>query len=279
MGNILISWPNRVDTATLSGGNWTLPLTNLQNRDQWLVARSNGLSTSNTKFDIDFGAIRNVRAIALANHNLSQTATWRISLGTTAGSADIFTSNWQSIWSLTFDSDLMEWEDVSVWEGVVDQDYLNHPYLAVFVLPDWYNTRYMTVEIADASNTNGYVDIGRAYIGGGFTPKYNPEYGLQDSWEDKTEIVEMASGATHAVVNKRYRKVQFVLPWLSQTEAAIVHEIQRRQGVYGEILYIPDLSDQQLNQRYGMLGRLTEMSAIEYPFYNNRQSGFTIKEL
>ena len=27
----------------------------------------------------------------------------------------------------------------------------------------------------------------------GFTPKYNPEYGLQDSWEDKTEIVELAS--------------------------------------------------------------------------------------
>lgn len=279
MGNILISWPNRIDTATLSGGSWSLPLTNLQNRDQWLVARSNGLSTSSTKFNIDFGVIRNVRAIALANHNLSQTATWRISLGTTAGGTDIYTSNWQAVWMLTFDSDLMEWEDISVWEGVVDQDYLNYPYLAIFVLPDWYNTRYMTIEIADTSNPNGYVDIGRAYIGGGFTPRYNPEYGLQDSWEDKTEIVEMASGTTHAVVNRKYRKVQFVLPWLSQTEAAIVYEIQRRQGVYGEVLYIPDLSDQQLNQRYGMLGRLTEMSAIEYPFYNNRQTGFTIKEL
>lgn len=279
MGNILISWPNRIDTATLSGGSWGLPLTNLQNRDQWLVARSNGLSTSDTKFDIDFGVIRNVRAVALANHNLSQTATWRISLGTTAGGTDIYTSNWQSVWMITFDSDLMEWEDASVWEGVVDQDYLNHPYLAVFVLPDWYNTRYVTIEIADTSNIDGYVDIGRVFVGGGFTPRYNPEYGLQDSWEDKTEIVEMASGATHAVVKKRYRKVQFVLPWLSQTEAAIVYEIQRRQGVYGEILYIPDLSDQQLNQRYGMLGRLTEMSAIEYPFYNNRQCGFNIKEL
>ena len=72
----------------------------------------------------------------------------------------------------------------------------------------------------------------------------------------------MASGATHAVVNRRYRKLQFVLPWLSQTEAAIIHEMQRRQGIYGEVLYIPDLADQQLNQRYGMLGRLTEMSAI-----------------
>lgn len=279
MGNILISWPNRIDTATLSGGSWNLPLTNLQSRDQWLVARSNGLSTSDTKFDIDFGVIRNVRAIALANHNLSQTATWRISLGTTAGDNDIFTSNWQSVWMMTFDSDLMEWGDVSVWEGAMDYEYLNHPYLAVFVLPDWYNTRYMTIEIEDTSNPNGWVDIGRAFVGGGFTPRYNPEYGLQDSWEDKTEIVEMASGATHAVVKKRYRKVQFVLPWLSQTEATIVHEIQRRQGIYGEILYIPDLSDQQLNQRYGMLGRLAEMSAIEYPFYNNRQCGFTIKEL
>jgi len=279
MSNILISWPNRGDTATLSGGSWSLPLTNLQNRDQWLVARSNGLSSANTKFNIDFGQLRNIRAIALANHNLSQTATWRITLGTSSGANDIYTSNWQAVWMLTFDNDMMLWEDVSVWEGIVDQDYLNHPYLAVFVLPDWYNARYMTIEIVDTSNPNGYVEIGRAYIGGGFTPQYNPEYGLQDSWEDKTEIVEMASGATHAVVNRRYRKVQFVLPWLSQTEAAIIHEMQRRQGIYGEVLYIPDLADQQLNQRYGMLGRLTEMSAIEYPFYNTRQIGFTIKEI
>ena len=279
MGNLLICWPNRVDTATLSGGSWSLPLTNLQNRDQWLVARSNGLSTTNTKFNIDFGQSRNIRAIALANHNLSQTATWRITLGTSSGTSDLYNSNWQAIWTMAFDADLMAWEDISVWEGIVDQEFINHPYLAVYVLPDWYNARYMTIELVDSSNPDGYIDIGRAFIGGGFTPQYNPEYGLQDSWEDKTEIVEMASGATHAVVNKRYRKVQFVLPWISHTEAAVVHEIQRRQGTYGEILYIPDLSDQQSAQRYGMLGRLTEMSPIEYPFYNTRQTGFTIKEL
>ena len=84
MSNILVCWPNRIDTATLSGGNWTLPLSNLKSRDQWLVARSNGLSTASTKFNINFGQIRNLRAVALANHNLSQTATWRITLGTSA---------------------------------------------------------------------------------------------------------------------------------------------------------------------------------------------------
>lgn len=279
MSNILICWPNRIDTAILSGGDWILPLSNLTSRDQWLVARSYDLSTENTTFHIDFGQIRNIRAVALANHNLSQTATWRITLGTSSGANDIYTSNWQSVWTMTFDADLLAWEDVSVWEGIVDQEFIKYPYLAVYTLPDWYNTQYVTIEIDDSNNPYGYIDIGRAFIGGGFTPKYNPEYGLQDSWEDKTEIVELASGATQAVVNKRYRKVQFVLPWLSQTEAAIIHEIQRRQGIYGEVLYIPDLSDQQLNQRYGMLGRLTEMSPIEYPFYNNRQTGFTIKEL
>jgi len=279
MGNILIGWPNRVDSATLSGGSWQLPLNNLKNRDQWVVARSTDLTTTNTVLNLDLGTVRNIRTIALVNHNLSKTATWKISLGTTLAGAEVYTSSWNAAWTLTFDENTMQWEDVSVWEGIVDDDFINYPYIVSFVLPDWYNVRYVRIEINDTANTEGYIEIGRLFVGGGFTPKYNAEYGLQDSWEDKSEIVESISGATLAVLNRRYRKVQFVLPMLAQTEADIIHELQRRQGLYGEVLYIPDISDQSQNQRYGMLGRLSELSPIEYPYYKNRNVAFVIKEL
>ena len=72
--------------------------------------------------------------------------------------------------------------------------------------------QYVTIEINDSTNPYGYVIlVGLLLVG--FTPKYNPEYGLQDSWEDKTEIVELASGATQAV-NKALQKSTICSPWL-----------------------------------------------------------------
>ena len=114
MGNILIGWPNRVDSATLSGGSWQLPLNNLKNRDQWVVARSTDLTTTNTVLNLDLGTVRNIRTIALVNHNLSKTATWKISLGTTLAGAEVYTSSWNAAWTLTFDENTMQWEDVSL---------------------------------------------------------------------------------------------------------------------------------------------------------------------
>ena len=113
--NVLIGWPNRAPGAVLSGGSWTT-LGNLNNSDYWRVARSTDAGTSSTVINIDLGSIHALRAIALGAHNLSETASWRIKIGSTAGASDIYDSGDQSAWALAFDADY-QWEDQFWWEG------------------------------------------------------------------------------------------------------------------------------------------------------------------
>lgn len=281
MGNLVIGWPNRVDDATLSGGAWSgaLPLSNVQNRNLWKVARSTDASTSSTKFSLDLSSSYSLRAFAFVNHNFSQAATWRITVGTTAGGSDLYDSGWQAVWHLAFDADKMQWGDVSLWEGVVDAGYTNHPYLAAHTMPFWLNARYVTIEVNDTTNSEGYVEFGRVFVGGGFEPVYNAQYGLQDGWDDLSTVEYSESGAMLHTPRRRRRWVKFSLGILSHTEAAVIHELIRRQGTTGEVLYIPDNTNQESLQRYGMLGRLRELSPLEYPFYATRGTGFTIEEL
>lgn len=80
----MMGFPNRCDAATLSGGTWTagLPRANLQTRVLGEVARTADTALSSTKFDIDLGAGRPIRAVSVRNHNLSLRAKYRVRAST-----------------------------------------------------------------------------------------------------------------------------------------------------------------------------------------------------
>lgn len=278
--NILIGWPNRGRTATLSGGSWT-GLANLNNSNYWQVARSSNAAAVNTKIAIDVGALYALRVVALGAHNLSASATWRIKLGTTAGAADVYDSGNQAVWAMAFDIESFVWEDQFWWEGyTASDDYQGSPYLACWPLPNWYSARYVTIEITDTSNPAGYVEIGKLFVGGGFQPTLNASYGqLSESWLDESDLVRSAGMDDLFVQRRRRRQVKFGLNHLSAgAEFQALYELQRRQGVSGEVLFVPDPSSIAECQRRGFIGRLTELSPIEYPYYNHRSIGISIKE-
>lgn len=266
----------------MSGGSWLagLPLTNLQDRALSRVCRSTDATTASTVIDIDLGQARSLRALALQNHNLSQSGSWRVKLGTTAGAGDIYTGSYQAAWFLSFDSSQLEWGSNNWWNGTVDDEYISHPYVAPMLLPAWYSTRYVRIEIKDTTNPYGYVQLGRVFVGGGFVPTLGASYGLADGWDDLSRLDYTLSGALVADVGRRRRWVKFALDFLSHAnEAPIVHEMLRRLGSVGEVLYLPDISNWQDCQRYGFVGRLRELSPIEYPYHRIRSTGISIEEL
>ena len=283
LNGVLIGWPNRAPAAVLSGGSWVaqLPLANLTRREPWLVARSTGLAGVATQFDADLGRLRNLRAFALGNHNLSLAARWRLQLGTAQGLADVYDSAWQAVWAMTFDGDLLEWESVSFWEGAVDDPaaYQGYPYAALHVLPDWANARWLRVLIDDAANPDGYVQLGQLFAGGGFQPRWSASYGLSDQWTDPSLLTASESNYMFGDVRRRRRSVKFSTEFLSATEGAIAHELQRRQGVWGQVLWVPYPDDQQQSQRYGYIGRMRELSPLEYPLFDTRSVAFAIDEI
>jgi hypothetical protein len=278
--NIILSYPNRANAATITGGSWLagLPASNLANREMWKVARSANALTTSTKFNVDIGAVKPLRAFALANHNLSASATWRVTLGTAAGASDVYDSGFSNVWRMAF-GDLVEWESVTWWTGTAGDEYLRSPYAAMCVADDTYSARYVTIEINDTANVDGYVQIGRMFAGGALQPTYNASYGLQDGVKDLSSTDSAESGALWGTERRRMRYTSLVLGYVTPDEASYVHEMQRLLGTLGEVLYIPYPADMGQSQRYGYLGRLSELSAIEYPHYRIRSLPIKIEEL
>lgn len=278
--NIIIGYPNRADAAAFSAGSWesTLPVTNIASRELWKVARSADADLTSTKFRVDLVANKQLHVFSLCNHNLSASATWRVTLGTTAGGSDVYDSGWKAVWLMTFDS-VVEWGSAVWWSVPGGDEYLRSPFNAVIIANDTFAARHITVEINDTANADGYVQIGRLFAGGAIQPAYNAQYGLQDSWRDLSTFDTAESGVFWATERRRMRSVSFVLPWLSPGESAYFHELQRQVGTIGEVLYIPYPSDMGESQRYGFLGRLSELSPIDYPYYRARSLPLKIEEL
>lgn len=280
MQNIILSYPNRADAATITGGSWSgaLPVTNLANREVWKVARSTNALLASTKFNVDIGDQKSLRCFALANHNMSASATWRVTLGSTTGGDDIYDSGWISIWRMAF-NDIVEWESITWWTGVAGDEYLRSPYAAMHAAPDIYTARYLTIEVNDAANVDGYVQIGRLFAGGALQPTYNPVYGLQDGMTDLSTTDAAESGARWSTERRRIRNTSFVLGWVTPTEASYMQEMQRSLGTIGEVLYIPYPADMGESQRWGYIGRMSELSPIEYPHYRTRSLPIKLEEI
>lgn len=105
MSNCLFGFPNRADSATLSGGSWevTLPLANLKDYRQSKVARSTDNLNASTLINVDMGSDLYLWVIALTHHNLSQAARFRI-----RGSNDntfatsVYDSDWVDLYGVVY---------------------------------------------------------------------------------------------------------------------------------------------------------------------------------
>lgn len=280
MGKTQIGWRNRmVSGATLSGGSWesTLPLNNLLTTERAEIARSTNALTTSTKFTVDFGQARTVRALALLNHNLSQDGSWRVLFGTTPGAGNIYTSAWQAAWFIPFGTGADEWES-NAWWGLPNDEYTGHPFMAPLLLNQSYSTRYMTIEIDDTTNPDGYIQIGRVFAGEAFDPEYGPAYGLKQGWKDASKVETNDSGAPFVDQRRCLRTVSFDLPYIGLDDSAILYEFQRRSGTTREVMYIPDKNDYQECQRYGFVGRMPDLQPQSYNYYRAKSLSITLEE-
>lgn len=285
MPNITLAWRNRTDEATLTGGSWLagLPLNNLKNRQVQKVARSADALAASTKFVTDFGQARSVGVVALIVHNIGAAGQVRICANSANNfAAPIYDSGWLDAWPAgVIPLDTLEWEDDNFWLGTMTQEQ-RAGYQSPFIhlLPAQQNLRYWQIEISDATNPAGYVQIGRLFMSQTWTSEFNYSYGSGLGYEDPTPIEVSLSEAEYFDVRSRSRLFQFNLDWLSSTEAySNVLELQRLAGTSGEVLAIPDSSDAANFLRRSYVGRLKSLGQIKHDARGKYSAGFELKEL
>ena len=263
MANILIGDRNHFTTATLSGGSWLAdaPLTELQLDDSSRTARSSDALVGSTLLQWDFASAKGVDGLQFTGHNLSTAAQYRLSLGTTAGASDVYSSGWVDVYAVTDD----------------DRNGAEHAVMIPFVSAK--SARYGKIEFDDTANAAGFVELTFAWVGEGWRPAHNAVYGLNDSIVDLSKRERTYGGRVIASTRRKFRKVSFSLPVLTHAEGDRVHETQRRLGTTGPVAWFPYPDSTERCQRFGMVGVVSELSPLAYPSYGLRSTGYTIEEL
>jgi len=243
--NLTIGYNNYIDSAAISGGSWnaSYPLANIKSRFLTKVARS-ALATSGTQFDMDLGAAKIVKVFGLINTNVSASgATYRLIGANDNGfSSLLYDSGTLSASAQT--PDLI----VRVSTGII--------------------ARYWRLIIADTANAAGYIQIGRVFIGNGFTANDNFDYGCERGFKTDTSVVTSIGDIDYFDLRAMRRTTRLTLSWLSDVEASRALVLQRIAGINNEVLLIEDPTDLTYNQQRHYLARLTQPNALQNPYYN-----------
>lgn len=285
MANVFLAWQNRVDSATLSGGNWnaSLPLNNLKNAVIQKVARSTNATTASTQFQIDLGAARPIGVVALIAHTIDQGGQVRVTGYEVAGySTVVYDSGWVDVFPPdTIPIDGRNWEDDNFWTGsLTSNDLIGLQSPFVHILSREQFLRYWKVEISNITNADGYVDIGRCIVARGWRPGVNYSYGAEISYFDNSPSVTSLSGTMYFDERPKGRLFRFEIDTMTSSEAyGYALEMQRLAGVSNEVLLVPDSDDTGNVPLRAFAGRLTALNGIGIPDPTRYRCSFELKEI
>lgn len=284
MGNLTLSYKNFADTGTLSGGSWqtTLPVSNLQTRKLSQVARSLNATASSTQFRVDLGTDDYaVHLIGLFRHNFSVDATYRIVAGTSAGTSDVYDSGTLLVWPTVYLPEDLEWEDDNFWLGILSSaDVESYPINLIHDNGENVRARYWTVFITDTTNSAGYVQAGRFWMGPAWTPTINYDYGAGLAWEPRSDSEYALGGNMFFDERSPARIFSFVLANLTETEAyGQMLDIQRILRNDKEVLLIPDPDDTARGFKRNFLGRMRRSDPITQTLFDRHSISMEVEEL
>lgn len=291
MANIGLIWKNHADGAAISGGGWQsdLPLANLKNSDQSLVARSTNAERANTKFIVDHAAgsdtavVMPYASVILCNNNLSKDAEVRVRCHGTTNMPEVgaaYDSGWVKVYGSLYSSEYLEWESDNWWWGYLSEaDMVGYRRNYVLDFGSTCGERYTQVEIKDVDNTADYVQIGRLLCGPIWRPAINMTYGKQVGYESRSVVDQALDG--HQVFDQRQsvRSIRFSLDSMSKNEAMQqIFEIQRQLDIHGEVFVVPDADDPFNTFRESFLGRFRKLTPVEEYAYNLHRNSIEIEE-
>ena len=140
--------------------------------------------------------------------------------------------------------------------------------------------RYWRADMADESNPAGYLQLGRVFLGTGWTPAYNMGYGAGVGYEPRSSSVETDSGAEYFNARPNPRAVAVALEYMSEAEAMDgIFEMQRQLGTTDEVWFEWDADDRLQMPRRSFLARMKTLDKLRMPYYHAMQCALELKEL
>jgi hypothetical protein len=281
MSNVVLSWPNKINLATItSPQTWvtSMPLYNISDPVFSHVAKVNLTATD---INMTFSDFTTVGTVALANHNLSSDATIRIKLFYDTAMTDLLIDTGiLSVWSAVFDTTGLEWETNNFWDGLPDNEQrARFTTLFYTYLDNNYGCKASKISLSDPLNADGFITIGRAILAPYFIPAINADYGFDRGFTTSTEKTD-CNDTEYFRVKRQRRTKSLQLSSLTKGEAIFaMYDMQRSQGIDGEVLYSDQTEIDQYSMATSFVGRLTDLNPITMPNFTQNQVRINLKEI
>lgn len=285
--NILFFSRNYCDNATVTpdaSPPAANPVSNLKTeppRDTW---RSPNLTNTGLKFDM--GAdVPLINAICLVRHNASADGTWNLY----GNATDVFPANKSSATFKLLNQDFYPsifgageyYAGFGGAGGTLDADNLPLYHQTVFATFDQQELRYWYIEFSDAANPDGYIELGRLFIGQYFQPVYNFGWGHSLEFVDPSIQVRTKGGGVLTDIQTPYRRKRVSLPYLQNSEKYWdVYNLLKTVGKRGNLVisFFPDAGDTG-NRFETIYGKLVEFSGVQGNRLDTNEFSFTFEEL
>jgi hypothetical protein len=267
MPNMRIIYNNAADRATLTASSsvGALVPANLKNDLKsavWRSATAAAGVTPSARLDLSWGAAEMVAGVALAYCNLTPQALVRVT-----GSLD----NWQTT---KFDSGwIAPCPAPSQWPaGTMGAN--SFAYGASNLGRAWLSApaavTALRIEITDAGNPGGYIEVSRLVCGGYWEPAKNPDYGASLQPVDASTNSRNDAGDLMSDAGTRSDKLSLSMSRMNQLDRAALLRILRGNGITKPV-YIslfPGHADALFEQDHQLVGKLVETAAMSLPSYN-----------
>lgn len=281
MEKVRFGYRNRIDAATLSGGSWQAPLTNIQTLRLAQRARSTTTSSNDCLINIEFDKDRLIQVVSVNAHNISTDGYVRIFAGSAPGLNDLYDSGEVEVWPPMYSTLSLHWRDYHFWSGKIDEEARKeYQKNFIHICTASVKTKYWGIQVYDANNTDGYIEIGRLFMGRLFAPQFNVIYGAQIAWEDNSKIESSLVGVEYMsrVPMTRVASVNYDYSFRREALEGL-YELQRQSGTTQEVLFIGNADDPGQMVRLGFLGRFRRIEPLKWHFMDIHSTGFEVKEL
>jgi len=247
----MIADTNLALTATLTGGNCAgaLPLNNLKTDSRFVgaPARFLGVGTlANTTFEVELANVRSVNLVYLMFTTLSLGARWRISVISPGGS--FATPDYQSAWLPAYgalnDSWDMAFEEENWFTGQLPSAEIDLCPRNVFATLPSVLAAKIRIEINDAANAAGELDIGGLFIASTFSPAVNYERGHELGLDARGVTDEAPSGRFFTEVRRARRVLSVNYDMLTTIEARRWFDAGARAQDGRTVIFIPNADDE-----------------------------------
>jgi hypothetical protein len=183
-------------------------------------------------------------------------------------------------WDLATQPILHDTGVVAAWPSalsVEEADGINVGY--VDALSAAVTARYWRVEIADTANPDGYVELGRLFIGGGYQPTVNAAYGLKLGWGTDSTKQRTDGGAVVKQERRRYRTAMLAFENVPVDESLTgPFDLQYRMGTHEQLYFIYDPADTTHLHRRSFLATLRELTALDVASFDRNDVPFILDE-